>query len=191
MLDTNTSITRSFTMQRPRIVFLNRSESDGDRRITDKCLTGGSRIHHAFYIILLDNFMGPILGEEKKGGGAQLKALRSRSALPPTPPSPFLPTLWSATVRAILCWFTGWEDGNCCWTVLQDGGGKKGTEVREHRRGGGPGVCSFWQCFLINGPGVRRYENKCTLMVDMYGLEYFQFCIEFHWETEVGCKKKP
>lgn len=66
---------------------LSSSESDGDRRITDKCLTGGSRIHRAFYIILLDNFMGPTLGEEKKRGGTQLKALHSA----PKSPLPFSP----------------------------------------------------------------------------------------------------
>lgn len=115
---------------------LNSSESDGDRRITDKCLTGGSRIHHAFYIILLDNFMGPTLGEEKKGGKHSSKLC----TLPPTPPSPFLPTLWSATVRAILCWFTGWEDGNCCWTVLQDGRVDRGGQKLENR-GGEEGQC--------------------------------------------------
>lgn len=112
------------------------------------------------YIILLDNFMGPLLekrGTEKKKV-AELKALHFNSDQPPSPP--LLSTLWSATVRAILCWFTGWEDGNCCWSVIQDRG--KGTGVAEGKRVGGLMSITFGSAAYFLEWLVRcaRYENR-------------------------------
>lgn len=59
----------------------------------DKCLTGHSRVHHAFYIILLDNFMGPILKKaaQKKKKASELNAVHSNSDCPPPPPPFSLP----------------------------------------------------------------------------------------------------
>lgn len=106
------------------------------------------------YIILLDNFMGPILkrAARKKSSRAQSSTHQLR------PPPPLLPTLWSATVRAILCWFTGWEDGNCCWSVIQDG--RKGTGREEGR--GGPvfgtfGTHAYFTQWLARCTQVWKY----------------------------------
>lgn len=57
-------------------------ERERERYTKGGCLTGRSRSHHAFYIILLDDFMGPTLGEKKKK-----KALR-RPVPHPTSLSP-------------------------------------------------------------------------------------------------------
>lgn len=87
------------------------------------------------YIILLDNFTGPIL----KRAAQQKKWSTALSFILPTPTTPrFPPTLWSTTVRAILCWFSGWEDGNRClrerYRTEGEGQARKRGRERENDR---------------------------------------------------------
>lgn len=119
---------------------------------TDKRLTGGSRIYLAFYIILLDNFMGPTLRERKeeereREKANRLKAVHCGSAPPFTLPSPpcDLPQLGlfyadlpgeRMGTAAALCWRTE--------------GGKKGGQKLENRGGGerGPVFVAFGRAEL-------------------------------------------
>lgn len=93
------------------------------------------------YIILLDNFMGPILkraAQQKKKKATKLKAPHFNSNHHPPSSHPMI-----CTVRAILCWFTGWQDGKCCWRMIQGGG-----------RGGQRADCCVYfakrKCFLLS-----------------------------------------
>lgn len=114
-------------------------ESEGRQTYkTDKCLTGGSRIYRGFYIILLDNFMGPTL-EERKGEEGKKKTELQLCSAPFTQPLLFPPCdlpqlgLFYADLPGERM---GTAAGLCCRTE----GEKRGTEVREQRRGKG-GQC--------------------------------------------------
>lgn len=120
---------------------------------TNKCLTGGSRIHRAFYIILLDNFMGPTLGERKGGGEKKkkanhLKALHSGSARPPSPsPSPPHPVICHSYGYFMLIYrVRGWELLRDCVVGRR---GKKGGQKLENRGGErGPVFVAFGRAAL-------------------------------------------
>lgn len=140
-------------MQLRRIVFfLNSSESDGDRRITDKCLTGGSRIHHAFYIILLDNFMGPTLGEEEKKGGGEgwhsSKLCTPALLCPQLPPPLFSLPCDLPQLGLFYADLPGERMGTAVGLCCRMEGEKRGQKL-ENR--GGPVFVAFGSAFSLTG----------------------------------------
>lgn len=132
----------------------------------DKWLTGRSRSHHAFYIILLDNFMGPIV--EKKARKKK-KALQLRLPAPPHTTTPLSLPYDLPQLGPFYADLPGERMGTASglWYRTEEKGQKSGN-----RRGwGSSSVRSFWQgcrLFAVIGQvcvGTKIESPKSRLMV--------------------------
>lgn len=111
-----------------------------ERHTMDKCLTGHSRVHHAFYIILLDNFMGPILkkaAQKKKKHQSSKLCTPTLTALPP--PSPYPMICHSQGYFMLIYRVRGWELLLDCDT----GWKKRDRSQRTQESGGSPMFVAF------------------------------------------------
>lgn len=82
----------------------------------------------------------------------------------------------------------GTAAGLCCRTE----GKKRGTEVREQRRGKGASVCSFWQsCAAVFSLASQVWcgRNKYALTAGTFKPQHFQFSLEFNLRRQRKKKK--